>query len=458
MKLSTDQPTVQTVLWRVLVLNAGVAAAKIIVGVLTGTIAIVADGIHSAVDGASNVVGLIAGRIASQPPDEDHPYGHERFETIGALAIGGLLLLTAWEVLQVAVERLISGASPDVGPLQFAVLFTTLAVNIVVAAYERREARRLKSELLSADADHTASDIWVTISVIVSLIAVEFGLLWMDAFTALLIVIFIGFIAYRILRRTTRVLVDRAPIDATRLEAVVRETPGVKKVVRARSRGAQDAVHVDIDVALAPVVNANAAQDIADALRDRLRAAFPAINEVRVQIESETLEDVSALVRVRAIADTLGLSVHEVITVSTEHGRHLEMHVEVRPDLNLRDAHAQIDQLEHRLKENDGITDVVTHIEPAATGTTLPASSPAALTLTQNIMQQLSEHFPQGNWHAEKLHHEGNGYTFSVHCHLPGDLSIETAHRFAEGAELHLRSTFSQLHRVTIHTEPFTAS
>lgn len=457
MKTSSLSPTVTQVLWRILFINVAVAAAKILVGVFTGTIAIIADGIHSAVDGASNVVGLIAGQIASQPPDEDHPYGHERFETIGALAIGGLLLLTAWEVLQVAIERLISGASPNVGVLQFAVLFSTLVINVGVATYERGKARQLNSELLAADADHTASDIWVTLSVILSLIAVELGLLWMDALAALLIVIFIGFIAAQILRRTARVLVDQAPIDSQQIADVIRDTPGVKRVVRARSRGAKDAIHIDIDVALAPVINANAAQDISNTLRNRLRSAFPNVNEVRVQIESEALEEVSDLVRARAIADTLGLSIHEVMSVSTDEGRLLEMHVEVRPELNLREAHSQIDMLENRLKQRNGITDVVTHIEPAATGITLPASSPAAIKLVKTVMAELGEHFPQGHWHAAKLNHEGNGYTFSVHCHLPGELSIETAHRFAEGAELHLRSTFSQLHRVTIHTEPFPA-
>ena len=452
--LQDNSAAITRVLWRVLVLNIGVAVAKVAVGTLTGTIAIVADGIHSAVDGASNVVALIAGSIASQPPDDDHPYGHERFETIGTLAIGGLLLLTAWEVLQIAIERLIDGTTPDIGPAQFAVLTFSLLVNIGVATYERQQARQLQSELLSADADHTASDIWVTVSVFISLIAVEAGLPWMDAVAALLIVLLIGYIAYRILDRTISVLVDRAPVTATDIEQAIHDTPGIQRIVRARSRGGHDAVQIDVDVALAPVVNATSAQDITDSVRERLMTTFPGTNEVRVQILSESLEDATEFEKVRSIADPLGLGVHEVLCVATADGNVLEMHVEVQPGITLQEAHDQINTLENRLKNIDNIVGVVTHIEPATTGTTLPAGSPAARKLLADVMQQLRTHFPQGHWHAEKLHLQGSSYVMSVHCHLPGNLGIETAHQFAEDAELYLRSQFASLQRVTIHTEP----
>lgn len=446
---------VNRILWHVLLLNSLVAAAKISVGVLTGTVSIIADGIHSTVDGASNVVALIASRIANLPPDEDHPYGHERFETIGTFAIGGLLLLTAWEVLQVAFNNLLSGERPEIGALQFGVLGLTLLVNIGVATFERRAAKRHQSALLAADADHTASDVWVTISVIFSLIGVELGLYWLDAVAALLIVGLIGLIAYRILDRTTQVLVDRAPIDAERIEAVISDTPGIRRVLRARSRGAQDAIHIDLDVAVAPVVNANTAQSITNDLRNKIKEAFPSTNEVRIQIESETLRESNILIMARGIADTLGLGVHEIMSITTPQGPMLDMHVEVQPGISLQEAHEQISALEQRLLQVTDAIDIVTHIEPANQGNTLQASSPAAIDYLNKILQDLGANFPQGHWHHQSLHYEGNGYTLSIHCHLPGDISIETAHQFAERAELHLRSQFNELHRVTIHTEPF---
>lgn len=445
---------VSQVLWRILVLNVLVAISKIAVGVLTGTVSIIADGLHSAVDGMSNVIGLVAQRIATRPPDEDHPYGHERFETLATLAIGGLLMLTAWEVLQVAGEHLLSGNAPEVGVIQFMVLIVTLGVNLLVTIYERKKAIELKSSLLSADSAHTASDVWVTISVIVSLIAVKLGLLWMDAVVALAIVVLIGYTAWGIVKQTSTVLVDAAPISAEDITQAVTGTPGVQKIIRARSRGAEDAIHVDLDVLVASEISAELAHNINDAIRERVTKAFPHISEVRVQIAPNTRNQADYLTAARAAADAMGLGVHEIIGVVTTEGKVLEMHVEVPAGVTLQAAHDQIDTLEARLREQNNIVDVITHIEPAAVGSAMPANSPQAEQLHQDAIQYLKENFPQGNWHQSSLRWDGFGYSLTTHCHLPGDISIEMAHQIAEEAELNLRTTFPRLHRVTIHTEP----
>ncbi|PJF40009.1 MAG: hypothetical protein CUN55_13265 [Phototrophicales bacterium] len=447
-------PTVSQVLWRVLWLNIGVTLAKIVIGISTGTISIVADGVHSAVDSASNVVGLIVGRIASQPPDSEHPYGHERYESIGTFIIGIMLLLTAWEVLQVAIKRLWSGEYPQIGWLQFAVLVSTLFVNIVITRYERKQAKRLRSELLAADAHHTASDIGVTLSVIVSLIAVNLGLVWMDALAALFIVGLIGFIAWRIINQAIQILVDSAPLDATSIQNAIADTPGVVQVINARSRGGNNAVQIDVDVEVAPIISAELAQSIVEGIRERLSKAFENIHEVRVQIISQESDMPDHLLAARAAADAMGVGVHEIVSVNTSKGRLLEMHVEVAPGLSLREAHDQINTLEHKLLAQDGVDEVITHIEPASPDINLEKSQSDNSPLLQAIIQHLEEHFPQGNWHHSSLRREHHGFTFSTHCHLNGDISLEEAHTFAEKAELSIRSHFQEVHRVIIHTEP----
>ena len=166
MQTSDTRQQVRRVLIITLILNALVALSKIAIGLWSGALAISADGFHSLVDGLSNVAALIANRIADQPPDEGHPYGHRRFETIAALGIGAFLLVTAWEIISSALERL--GGSdeiPLVTPLTFAVMLTTLVVNLFIARYESREGQRLHSELLVADSAHTRIDVFVTISV-----------------------------------------------------------------------------------------------------------------------------------------------------------------------------------------------------------------------------------------------------------------------------------------------------
>lgn len=452
--MSAKHRAVSIVLLQILVLNILVAISKIAVGIFTGAVAIAADGLHSMVDGASNVIGLVAQRFASQPPDEEHPYGHERFETLATFAIGGLLMLTAWELLKVAVENLRTGDAPEVTALQFVVLIVTLIINVSVTVYERRAATRLESDLLAADADHTASDVGVTVTVIFSLIAVELGLAWMDAAAALGIVVLIGFTAWGIVRRTSNILVDTAPIRAEALTETITGTPGVQKVLRARSRGAKDAVHIDLDVQVASVISAEWAHNITDAIRTRVTDRFPHTAEVRIQITPQNDHPPDYLTAARAAADTLGLGVHEIITITTAKGKILEMHAEVPAGVTLREAHNQVNQLEARLLEQPDIIDVITHIEPAAVGSALPAESPEAVHLHKEVLTYLQTHFPQGDWHDSCIRRDGYGYFFTSHCYLPGDISIETAHQVAEEAELHLRSNFSQLHRVTIHTEP----
>ncbi|MEE8218421.1 MAG: cation diffusion facilitator family transporter, partial [Vicinamibacteria bacterium] len=159
---SATRAGVQRVLWLTLVLNLGVSGGKVVVGLLSGSLAMVADGYHSLVDGSNNVIGLIVAAYAFAPPDRGHPYGHRKFETAAAAAIGVALLVLAYHVLEGALGRVTSpGALPEIGPLNWVVMFVTMAVNVFVSWYEEREGRRLQSAFLLADATHTRADLFV---------------------------------------------------------------------------------------------------------------------------------------------------------------------------------------------------------------------------------------------------------------------------------------------------------
>jgi divalent metal cation (Fe/Co/Zn/Cd) transporter len=307
---------------------------------------------------------------------------------------------------------------------------------------------------LAADADHTLSDVWVTLSVIASLVAVKLGLQWMDALVALVIVAFIVFTAWGIVRKTATVLVDAAPIAPEAITQAASGTPGVQRVLRARSHGTPDAVYIDLDVQVAPVISTGFAYNIADAVRERVKKAFPHASEVQIQISPDTDSQPGYLTAARAAADALALSVHEIIGISTPAGKILEMHVEVPPGMTLREAHNRTNELESSILQQIDIVEVITHIEPGASGHSLPTHSPEALQIQDGAMIQLAGRFPQAHWHHASIYRNGYGFAFSAHCHLPGDISLETAHHIAEEAELFLRSKFPRLHRVTIHTEP----
>ena len=183
---------VTRVLYRVLFLNLAVAFAKIALGYTTGAVSILSDGFHSLTDSASNVVALIGVSIARRPPDANHPYGHRKYETMASVGILVFLILVLVEVLSAAADRFLNGGTPRVFPEGIALMAVTLVVNLFVVSYELRDGRRLKSEVLLADAKHTRSDVLTTGAVLGALLGVWWGYPLLDPLAALLVAGFIG--------------------------------------------------------------------------------------------------------------------------------------------------------------------------------------------------------------------------------------------------------------------------
>lgn len=445
---------IRRVLVITLLLNYLVAFGKIVIGLTTGAISITADGFHSLMDGSANLIGLFANRVAGKPADDNHPYGHRRFETLAALAIGILLLITVREILAGAIERLTTGASPEVSPLIFAILIGTLAVNLFVSRYERREGIRLNSELLIADAANSGADVFVTLSVLVSMVLVSLGLTWADPIAALIIVVVIGRAALQIVRQTGGVLVDTAPFDALRLAAIVEAVPAVNRVVRARSRGPADSAQVDIDVEVAPEMTAEHSAAITDAIRARLEQELGRLAEVEVHFVPAPSGLPDYVLTARAAADALGLTTHEVRLAEAPEGKILEMHVEVPAGQTLGAAHEQVSELEQHVRASlPDVADVVTHIEPSLTiaPDDLP---PEDHQIEQQVIALLNERFPAMNWHHVHASAYDGGYALTMHVTLPAQITLESAHKVAEAAEMMVRTEIPYVARVTIHTEP----
>lgn len=445
---------VRRVLIITLILNFTVAFGKIVIGLATGAISITADGFHSLMDGSANLIGLFANSVAGKPPDENHPYGHRRFETLAALAIGILLLITAREIISGAIERLTSGEQPEVSPLIFVVLLGTLVVNLFVSRYERREGVRLKSELLIADAANTGADVFVTISVLVSMVLVSLGLAWADPAAALLIVVLIGRAAWQIVRQTGGVLVDTAPFAPERLTALVEAVPGVQRVVRSRSRGPIDAAQIDIDVEVAPEMTAEHSAAITTAIQERLEQELSGIAEVEVHFIPAPGVLPDYVLTARAAADALGLTTHEVRLADAPEGKILEMHVEVPPKQTLGAAHERVSQLEQNVRSSlPEVADVITHIEPALE--VAPNGSASASTgIEGDVLVLLRRRYPLLDWHHIHVSSYDGGYALTMHVTLPAQMTLERAHQVAEAAELLVRTEFPRVGRVTIHTEP----
>ncbi len=276
---------VARVFWITLGCNLAVAIGKMLLGISTGMLAILADGLHSLLDSSGNVVGLVALRYAAQPPDDEHPYGHARFETLGALLLGLFLVVAAWEIFKSALERLIQPAAHEltIDSLNLVVLLATLLVNVAVSRYQLYQAQRLQSVLLRADAQHTQSDVWVTSAVLVSMLCVHMtGWAWLDTVTALVVVGLILRAAWQIARQTVAVLVDTAPYAPETLKALLPPLAHDAHVLRVRSRGTPKTALIDVDLALCPRTTIDEANTLAQHIRDHLNSQLEGVQEIEV--------------------------------------------------------------------------------------------------------------------------------------------------------------------------------
>jgi cation diffusion facilitator family transporter len=276
---------VTRVLYRVLFLNLVVAVAKIVLGYATGAVSIVSDGFHSLTDSASNVVALVGVSVARQPPDAKHPYGHRKYETMASLGILVFLVVVLVEVLTAAADRFVNGGSPRVFPEGIALMTITLIVNVWVVAYELREGRRLKSEVLRADAKHTRSDVLTTGAVLGALMGVWWGYPLLDPMAALLVAGFIGHACWGIAQEASRILADESVLPESQVRAVVQSVPEVLGCEKIRTRGSADYAFLDLHLWVNGNTPLEEAHSISHVVKDRLMSQFPQLADVVIHIE-----------------------------------------------------------------------------------------------------------------------------------------------------------------------------
>ncbi len=277
---------VRRVLRGLLVANIAVVIVKVAIGAFAGSLAVMGDALHSSVDAVNNILGLIVIRVAARAPDEDHPYGHRKFETLGALAIVVFLSITCFELLRSAIGRLLDGGHPvaitDAGLM---LLLATLATNVFVAWYEHRRGQQLSSELLIADAAHTRTDVFITIGVLIGLLFSRQGHLWVDPVVAIVVALLIVRVGYQIAQRVVPVLVDERAIPEPAIRQSAQAVDGVVSAYGIRSRGGNTGVrYAEVTIAVDPNANVAAAHAIADAVEEKLKKELE-LEEVTVHVE-----------------------------------------------------------------------------------------------------------------------------------------------------------------------------
>ena len=457
--MTRDYSQIQRVLVITLILNLLATAAKLVVGVWTGTLSLIADGLDNLFDGASNVIGLAAVRISRLPPDKEHPYGHRKFETLAALFIAVALFITAWELGRQAVDRLFNPTAVESNIWTLGALLVGSALQGFTGVWELGQARRLSSEVILADARHTLASLGVSAAVLVGLGLVWLGYDWADPAVALVVALVIAKIGVDTVAETAPALLDRAPLDEAAISAVVADVTGVASFHRIRSRGPADDVAIDLHVRVAPSLSIQDANAIADEVRRRL-LALPGVSDVTVHSEAERSPESIADLQTAAklAAQELGLMLHECwIQAADDHRLTLHPHVGVDPNLTLNDAHELVDRLERTLlARRPDLQSIHSHIELAN-----PEILPSA-----RVSRGMQERVHAAVVHAaaaipdlrdphEILVRQVEGKLFiSLEVLVDGELSVTEAHELSTRLQEAIRAAVPNVGEALVHVEP----
>lgn len=270
----------------VLLLNLVVAAVKVAVGIRTGALTVLGAALESTLDMLNNVIGVAVVGVAGRAPDEDHPYGHDKFETLGAVAIVGFLSISCFELLREGIAALVTHRTPGaIDKSDIGVIAGTLVVNAIVVWYERARGHALGSAFLLADAAHTAGDIFVTLIALATLVLAPLGASWLDAPLAIAVALVIAWSGVGILRRSIPILVDQRAIETHALRNVVLAVPGIRDVRKTRSRStASGQLFAEVTIVVAGGMSVDAAHRLADGVEAAIERAF-GTSEVTVHVE-----------------------------------------------------------------------------------------------------------------------------------------------------------------------------
>jgi len=279
-------PAVRRVLAQVLALNALVVLVKLVVGIRTGSLTVLGAALESALDTLNNVIGMLLVSIAARAPDEDHPYGHDKFETLGALGIVGFLSISCFELMREGVTSLIGGGSTThTSPADLAIVIGTLFVNAFVVWYERHRGQQIGSLFLLADAEHTRGDILVTLLALISLFLGRHGGRYIDAVLAIAVALIIALSGWRILRRSIPILVDQRAVQAGDLRRIIADIPGIVEVRAIRSRyTASGVLFAELTIAVPGSTPVDVAHALADRVEEAVRTTYGAA-DITVHVE-----------------------------------------------------------------------------------------------------------------------------------------------------------------------------
>lgn len=437
--------------------SAAMAAAKFVVGIAIGSLALISEALHSSVDLVATVVTWMVVQVSDKPADHEHHYGHGKMESLSALGVIAMLYVLAGGILVAAYGRLREGTPPPtLSAIPFVVLLIDIAVNLWRAFALHRTARATKSQALAADALHFASDVLGSIAVIIGLTLSGLGYAWGDAAAAVGVAVVISALGLRLAGSTVETLLDRAPDGvAEKATAALKAVAGVVDVERLRARMVGPTHFIDAIVQVprtfpidrVEAIKRQAQQAVSDALGD----ADLTFTAVPVARNNESIRE-----RIMVIARNSGLAIHHVTVHDLGGKLTVSIDLEVDGEMALNAAHDIAHELERNIREEFGEdVEVDTHIEPLEPE--LPVGADAAPARVEAITAALSGFAANGaihDIHSVRVRDTDAGEIVNFHCRAAPSMSVIKVHENVDALERALRRAFPTVKRVISHAEP----
>jgi cation diffusion facilitator family transporter len=437
--------------------SAGMAAAKFIVGVLIGSLALISEALHSLVDVVATVITWMVVRVSDLPADEEHHYGHGKLESVSALGVIAILYVLAGGILVASWSRLREGTPPPtISAVPFIVLLVDIAVNFWRARALHRTARETRSQALAADALHFASDVLGSIAVIIGLALAGLGYWWGDAAAAIAVAIMIALLGLRMARATVETLLDRAPEGVSeKARSAIEQVPGVVGVDRLRARMVGSTHFIDAIVRVPRTYPIDRVDEIKrkvqTAVSGALGDADVTFTSVPVALDNESVRE-----RIMVIARNSGLAVHHVTVHDLGGKLTVSLDLEVDGEMPLTAAHDIAHTLERNIREEFGAeVEVDTHIEPLEPE--LPFGTDATPDRIETIRTALSRFAAETaihDIHNVRVRDTDAGEIVNFHCRAAPSMSVIKVHENVDEIERALRRAFPTVKRVISHAEP----
>ncbi len=449
----------QTAALSSLVVAVALTTLKLVVGILTNSLGIMSEALHSGLDLVAALTTVYAVRASSKPPDEDHLYGHGKFESLSALVETLLLLATCVWITYEAVQRLFfREVAVEASLAAYSVMIISIILDVSRSRVLYRTARKYQSQALEADALHFSTDVLSSSVVIVGLIFLTFGYPVADSLAALGVVVVVIVLSLRLGRRTVFVLLDRAPEGlANTIRAEVMRIPGVRSCgkVRVRPSGAQ--TFVDLEVRADHSASFDAVNEIAVAVEHTIRRLVPN-SDIVVRTQPLAESDSGLAPRIRKLASHIPeiRGLHNIEIHDADEGVHVELHIEADPDINLKTAHDIASRLESSVKsEIEEVAEVTTHIEsseemPQISADVTSESSEIIRAARQNAVRVLGVR----ECRDVAVHRAEDGLHLTVTCVLDPELAVSEAHEISTRVEETLRARIGGVSGVLVHLEP----